>query len=88
MTTADTLEHAVREVIDKEIRPYIQMDGGKIDFIEIRDGILYVELSGACHSCPSSTMTLKGSVERIIRRRFPEIREVQMAGLSLAFDRE
>jgi Fe-S cluster biogenesis protein NfuA len=82
------LADRVRGVIDREIRPYIAMDGGTIDYIDIRDGVLYVALSGACHSCPSSTMTLKGSVERIIRRRFPEIQAVRLAGVSLALDEE
>lgn len=76
-----TIEQQIEDVISREIRPYIEMDGGRIHFIEYRNNIVYVELSGACGSCPSSTMTLKGGVERIIKRRFPEVQAVTMAGL-------
>jgi Fe-S cluster biogenesis protein NfuA len=42
---------------------------------------VYVRLAGACGACPSSTLTLKGGVERAIRRRIPEVRSVEMDGL-------
>jgi Fe-S cluster biogenesis protein NfuA len=85
MTEEKTLDTQIEEVINSEIRPYIEMDGGKIRFVEMKDGIVYVELSGACGSCPSSTMTLKGGVERILKRRFEGIESVEMAGLNAVF---
>lgn len=81
MTDDTSLEQRIEDVIAREIRPYIEMDGGKIHFIEFRDNVVYVELSGACGTCPSSTMTLKGGVERILKRRFAEVQSVALAGL-------
>lgn len=71
----------VREKILKvleKIRPYIQSDGGDITLVSIDEaaGIVKVSLHGACGSCPSSTATLKGGVERMIRAEVPEIKEV------------
>ena len=59
------------------IRPAVQGDGGDIELIDVSDnGVVSVRLHGACVGCPSSTMTLKLGVERAIRERLPEIKEV------------
>lgn len=87
MTEQDTMETRIEEVIDREIRPYIEMDGGKIRFVEMKNNVVFVELAGACGSCPSSTLTLKGGVERILKRRFPEVESVELAGLGAMFSR-
>ncbi|MBI3548693.1 MAG: NifU family protein [Elusimicrobia bacterium] len=67
----------VVKVLEK-IRPYIQSDGGDISLVDIDEqaGIVKVALHGACGTCPSSTATLKGGVERMIRAEVPEIKEV------------
>lgn len=79
MAEQATLEAQIEEVIGTHIRPYIEADGGRITFIEMKDNIVYVELAGACGSCPSAQMTLKGGVEAILKRRFPEIVSVELA---------
>jgi len=73
-----------KEIIDKiknvidQIRPYIQQDGGDIEFVELTDDmIVNVELKGACGSCPYSTLTLKNGVETAIRNAIPEIKAVE-----------
>ena len=85
MAEQKPIEIEIEEVINQEIRPYIEMDGGKIRFVEMKDGGVFVELSGACGGCPSATMTLKGGVERILKRRFTDIESVEMAGLNAVF---
>lgn len=72
---------SVKERVDKvleKIRPYIQSDGGDISLVSVSEatGIVEVKLHGACDSCPSSTATLKGGVERMIRAEIPEIKQV------------
>lgn len=86
MTEQETFVEQIQQAIDNDIRPYIEMDGGRISFVEIKDNIIYVELSGACGSCPSATMTLRGGVERILKRQFPEIAGVELAGMNAIFD--
>jgi Fe-S cluster biogenesis protein NfuA len=72
-----TIYERVEKVLEK-VRPYIQSDGGDISLISVDEasGVVKVHLSGACGSCPSSTATLKGGVERMVRQEIPEIKEV------------
>ena len=74
---AASVRDRVARVLEK-IRPYIQSDGGDISLVSIneREGVVEVSLHGACNSCPSSTATLKGGVERMIRAEVPEIKQV------------
>jgi len=77
MTATASTEADVLEAIDA-IRPALQADGGDIVFKSIDDdGVVHVELVGACGTCPVSTMTLKAGVERIIKDRVPGINAVE-----------
>ena len=72
-----TIYERVEKVLEK-VRPYIQSDGGDITLVSVDEasGIVKVTLSGACGTCPSSTATLKGGVERLMKQEIPEIKEV------------
>ncbi len=72
-----TVRERVEKVIEK-VKPYIQSDGGDITLVDVHEdtGIVEVKLHGACNTCPSATMTLKGGVERMVRQEVPEIKEV------------
>ena len=65
-------------VVLEKIRPYIQSDGGDISLVNVDEstGIVEVRLHGACGSCPSATMTLKGGVERLLLAEVPGVTEV------------
>ncbi len=69
------MKEKVEKALEK-IRPYLQRDGGDVELVEIDGSIVKVRLTGACHGCPMSQMTLKAGVERIIRQEVPEITEV------------
>ena len=70
------LKEKVVEVIDS-IRPMLQNDGGDIDFVELtEDNTVKVRLQGACRGCPGAAMTLKKGVERLMKERLPEVKEV------------
>ena len=72
-----TLKEKVAEVLE-QVRPALQADGGDIDLLDVTDdGIVKVQLTGACGSCPFSTMTLKHAVEGRIKENIPELKEVQ-----------
>ncbi|HHY11766.1 MAG TPA: NifU family protein, partial [Firmicutes bacterium] len=67
----------VKEVLE-QIRPSLQADGGDLELVEITDdGVVKVRLTGACGTCPFSVMTLKGGIERILKKEIPEVKEVQ-----------
>ena len=68
---------AIEKVIAEQIRPRLQMDGGGIDLVDIKDdNTVVVKLTGACGCCPFSQMTLKAGVEAALKSEFPEIKEV------------
>jgi len=65
------------EVALDEIRPFLEADGGDINFIELNDEmVVKVKLIGACQSCNISMMTLKNGVEMAVKRAVPEVKEV------------
>ncbi len=79
--TKEELTQKVQNIIE-QVRPYLQADGGDINFVEITDdNIVNVELTGACGSCAFSTITLKNGVESTIKKVLPEIKEVVAVNL-------
>jgi len=77
-TTAD--QSAIRDKVQgviNLIRPAVQADGGDIELVNVReDGVVEIRFHGACHGCPSSTMTLHSGIERNLREKIPEITAV------------
>jgi Fe-S cluster biogenesis protein NfuA len=70
------MKEKVQEVLQK-IRPALQADGGDVVLVDVgADGIVKVKLTGACGSCPMSTMTLKNGIERMLKQEVPEVKEV------------
>ena len=71
------MKQLVEQALEK-IRPFLQRDGGDIQLIDVtEDGIVKVQLTGACHGCPMSQMTLKQGVERALMKEVPGVKEVQ-----------
>lgn len=70
------LEARIRRVLDEEVRPAVAMDGGDVDFVAFRDGIVELSMRGACSGCPSSSATLKHGIETRLRERIPEVQGV------------
>lgn len=72
----DKVKEKVKEAL-QELRPQLQADGGDIEFLGFKDGIVEVRLTGACAGCPMSTMTLKMGVEQHLKKKIPEVVEVK-----------
>ncbi|MDP1808618.1 MAG: NifU family protein [Actinomycetota bacterium] len=72
------MREKIEEVLE-QIRPHLQADGGDVELVDIDDGVVTVKLTGACHGCPMSQMTLKNGVERILKENIPEIKSVEAA---------
>lgn len=73
----DEVEAKIIEVLDQYVRPAVEQDGGLITFKELKDGIVTVQMRGACSGCPSSTMTLKAGIEALLKRLLPDaVKEV------------
>ncbi|QVK21164.1 NifU family protein [Mycoplasmatota bacterium] len=69
-------EKQIKELINK-IRPYLQRDGGDVKFAKFEEGVVYVELLGACVGCASSDITLKQGIEAIILEEIPSVLRVE-----------
>lgn len=71
------MEQNIKTAIEN-IRPYLQRDGGDIEFVEFtEDMVVRVRLQGRCSGCPGARMTLKNVVERVLREDFPNIAGVE-----------
>ena len=75
-----SLEESVLSKIEAaldEIRPFLNEDGGDIEFVELSDeGVIKVKFTGACSSCTLSDMTLRNGVETVLKKALPQIQKV------------
>ena len=72
-----TVEGQIIKILETKIRPAVARDGGDIKFKEFKDGVVRVELQGACSGCPSAALTLKQGVQNLLCHYIPEVREVE-----------
>ena len=70
------MEEKVRQILETQIRPLLQRDGGDIEFVSLENNTVKVRLQGACRGCPASQMTLQMGVERLLKEVLPEIEGV------------
>lgn len=75
MSSNEEIKAKVEEAL-KDIRCFLQLEGGDCELIDVKDGVAKVKLSGTCAGCPFAELTLKMRVEKIIKDRVPEIKEV------------
>lgn len=73
----DEIVLQIKELIETRVRPSVMMDGGDIVFDSFEDGVVFLQLRGACSGCPSATMTLKSGIENMLKHFIPEVTEVQ-----------
>ena len=72
MTNLDKMR-AIQEVLDREVRPGLAMDGGDIQFHGFESGVVYLTMQGSCAGCPSSTATLKHGIENMLSHFVPDV---------------
>lgn len=76
-TDLTDFDKKIIEILDEYIKPAVEGDGGAIEFHSYEDGLVKVVLKGACSGCPSSTATLKGGIESLLKSMLPEVKEVE-----------
>ena len=74
-------DDTIRQLLEEFVRPAVEQDGGAIDFVAFKEGTVYVHLRGACSGCPSSTQTLKGGIEQLLKSKMAVVEEVVAAGV-------
>ena len=67
----------IKDLIENRVRPAVANDGGDITFRGFKDGIVYLNMKGACSGCPSSTATLKHGIQNLLRHYVPDVVEVR-----------
>ncbi|MGQ9546175.1 MAG: NifU family protein [Dehalococcoidia bacterium] len=60
----------------EQVRPVLLADGGDVQLIDVKDGVVTLRLTGACGGCPMATMTLRNGIERVLKERVPEVKQV------------
>jgi Fe-S cluster biogenesis protein NfuA len=73
---AETVEQ-IKDLIETRVRPAVANDGGDITFRGFKDGIVYLNMKGACSGCPSSTATLQHGIQNLLRHFVPDVVEVR-----------
>ncbi len=73
----DPLSAQIRELIETRVRPAVAEDGGDIVFRGFTEGVVFLEMYGACSGCPSSTLTLKNGIENMLKHYVPEVERVE-----------
>ncbi len=74
------LETRVRQALD-QVRPALRGHGGDVELLEVRDGVVRLRLQGNCHGCPSSSATMRQTVEEAIVGKAPDAIAVQVEGM-------
>ena len=75
----DEIVSQIKELLYTRVRPAVAQDGGDIVFEDFTDGIVTLQMRGACAGCPSSSATLKMGVENLLRHYIPEVKEVRQS---------
>ncbi len=74
---AEDVINEIKELIETRVRPAVAQDGGDIVYRGFKDGIVYLQLHGACAGCPSSSITLKSGIENMLKHYVPEVISVE-----------
>jgi Fe-S cluster biogenesis protein NfuA len=67
----------IKDLIETRVRPAVANDGGDITFRGFKDGVVFLNMKGACSGCPSSTATLRHGIQNLLRHYVPEVTEVR-----------
>ena len=74
----ENIEKQIIQTLDK-IRPFIQRDGGDVEFVNFKDGIVYIKMKGACQDCSMIDTTISEGIEIILQEEVPGIVGVKLA---------
>ena len=69
------LKENIKRVLE-EVKPYLQADGGDVELVSVEDGVVKVRFLGGCSGCPFRAITLKTGIERYLKDKLPEVKEV------------
>ncbi len=73
----ESIVNTIKELLETRVRPAVAQDGGDITFHGYKEGVVFLEMRGACSGCPSSTATLRHGIENLLKHFVPEVVEVR-----------
>lgn len=73
---SEDIKGKVERVLETMVAPRLRADGGDVSLIEVENGMVIVELEGACKGCPMSQMTLTNFIEQVVKQEVPEVETV------------
>ena len=85
MRTNEEIVEDIKKIIAEHIQPVVESDGGEVVFEDFKDGVVSVQMNGACSGCPSSTATLKMGIENTLCHFVPEVNEVVATNIGSNF---
>jgi Fe/S biogenesis protein NfuA len=74
--TSDDTRTKIQEMIDYQINPAVAGHGGFIEFLDFKEGVVYLRMGGGCQGCGMANVTLKQGIERMLREEIPEIQQI------------
>ena len=69
---AGSLKERIAETLEKDVKPYLAMHGGDVEFKKLEEGIVTLKLKGACHGCSMAAITFQMGVEQMLIDKFPD----------------
>lgn len=76
MNNQEEIVKKIKDIIE-ELKPFLISDGGALEYIDFKDGIVYVKLGGACADCSFLDVTLKDGIEQMLMNEIKEVKEVR-----------
>ena len=76
MNNKEEIVKKIKDIIE-ELKPFLISDGGSLEYIDFKDGIVYVKLGGACADCSFLDVTLKDGIEQMLMNEIKEVKEVR-----------
>ena len=73
----EDIVETIKDLLDSRVRPAVAQDGGDITFRGYKEGIVYLEMRGACAGCPSSTATLQHGIQNLLKHFIPQVQAVE-----------
>jgi Fe-S cluster biogenesis protein NfuA len=75
--TNEEIENEIKEILKSHVEPYVAQHGGEVRFVGYSDGVVLLEMSGACSGCAGSSATLEHGIRNLLTHLVPEVEEVQ-----------
>eukprot|EP00397_Hematodinium_sp_SG-2012_P025739 GEMP01026913.1.p1 GENE.GEMP01026913.1~~GEMP01026913.1.p1 ORF type:complete len:222 (+),score=29.55 GEMP01026913.1:38-703(+) len=72
----EPIEKQIEELLMTRVQPFVQQDGGDIEFLEYKDNVVYIKMQGACAGCPKSNITLNFQIKNLVQHFFPDVVDV------------